>query len=357
MSGWTNEGTCGMRPVRCIERADDGSLMGSFSTGKRIVFVTANTDGQGWTETGCVVSSEEQLEYADPNILHIPGTCSVFCAFRIQNRSPDPDFSWQVVVCRSDDSGKLWQFDSVVETSPPGGLFVGAPFLLLRSNGNLQIYYDSELDAAQLGCHGNQWLMMRERLNGIRGEWAPGRRVLDNGIISEIEAGFQPGLLRDGMASVVQLDEDNLLLVMEAVDVKLPHQNIIQGQRSPDGGQTWWPRFDVYRGRTASCGTNFNAYNPWVCRPGSGPAYVAFCTDEDFPEPPDPSNTPVEKRRAHVKLVRSLADFQSWSAADVLNNDGDKMYNPGLFELSPNKLCSTIDLLNGTRAMFEQSSE
>ena len=95
--------------------------------------------------------------------LAIPQTTKVFCAFREQNW----DNQFSVTVCRSDNNGFDWVFDSQVIAGQT--LFVGAPWLFLAQNGDLQCYYDSEPLASNYGSYGSQWIAMQGR-NGITGD-------------------------------------------------------------------------------------------------------------------------------------------------------------------------------------------
>lgn len=357
MSEWQRAFQGPLCPIRAVTKIDDGLLIGAIPCGNNVICTVRDAGQMEWRQQGVVVSCDDGLEYGDAHILHVPGSDICFCAFRIHNCKPDKEFEWQVAVCRSADMGVTWDFDSVIDTSSPGGPFVGAPFLLTNSQGNMQVYYDNELAPSCMCCEGYQWLTLKERASGFTGDWGPLRHVLDPGTIHLIESGQKPGLLRDGMASVVRTDGDGIMVILETVDTEPPHQNVVKGQCSPDNGLTWGLRFQVYKGRQSETGGFFSAYNPWVCREQAGPTYVAFCTDEDFPEPPDPSCTPVHERRSHVKIVKSLSpdSFESWSEAAIICNDCDSLYNPGIWQNALGDLESTVDMLDGTRCIFVKS--
>eukprot|EP00662_Eupelagonemidae_sp_cell21_P021810 gene21810-27753_t len=174
------------------------------------------------------------------------------------------------------------------------GAFVGAPFLIVTSKGNLQVYYDNEQAARDAGC------------SGSHGAWGAPTDVVEQGRRCA-------GLLRDGMASVVQLDTPSrLMVVREGVAPAPPHQNIVTAAESSD--YVW----------------------------------AAFCTDDDFPPPADPSGTPVGRRRCHAKYVRTTATFENWSAVpETIYSGADHMYEIGLFERLPNDVIATVELFDG----------
>ena len=160
--------------------------------------------------------------------LSILKTDTVFCAFREHNSAN----KFSVVVCRSDNNGIDWVYDSTVIGEQ--SLFVGAPWLFLPSNGDLQCYYDSEPLASSNGAQGSQWIAMQGR-NGIIGEWNKYNIVTASRDIN------QSKLCRDGMASVIYLGNNRIMVVTEGIEDSpsgRKYENVLRTIQSFDGGKT-----------------------------------------------------------------------------------------------------------------------
>lgn len=335
----------GSAPIRSITRRSDGQLIGPISTGHSIEVWISGDGGATWAPHGSVVTNGG-VDFGDPTMLHIPGTHTIFCAFR--------EFSggqWRITVTRSDNDGDGWVYDSTVVG--PVSPFVGAPFLFQRQNGDLQIYYDSELLASQNGKGGHQWIAMQGR-HGTGGAWDA------YGVVAASRALEPNALSRDGMATVVQLGGDRLMIVTEGVE---PFQtggsfaNEIHAIESWDGGRTWDGslRRTIYRPRVdGGSGRRYNAYVPYAIRVGGGPVGVAFCTDEDKGGAPDFSSDPVDRRQCHVKYISTTNTFENWSGSSPIWTGSDRNYTPGLFERASNDVIVTIDQLGGIRVMHSR---
>eukprot|EP00927_Polykrikos_kofoidii_P037793 TRINITY_DN32009_c0_g1_i1.p1 TRINITY_DN32009_c0_g1~~TRINITY_DN32009_c0_g1_i1.p1 ORF type:complete len:657 (+),score=94.01 TRINITY_DN32009_c0_g1_i1:71-1972(+) len=326
-SSWKIVRQSGPGPLRCIVRRHCGDLLGLWLQGTELQTWTSGDSGKSWTQLGSVANSPS-ID-GDPNLLVVPHFMQIFCAFRLHA----PDGSWQVVVCRSDDDGSNWIFDSTV-AGPVRNHFVGAPFLFLTSEDNLQVYFDNEEEPAKHGHSGTQWITMKQR-QGTRGSWDTHGLVV---------VGAPSGFVRDGMATVVQLDApERIMVVMEGI-VPGANANTIHAAESFDFGRTWGLRTEVYCATKDRHGAPFNSYNPWAMKPVSpGPVYVAFCTDEDFAGPPDPADMSVDKRRSHTKIVRTMSTFEDWSAsASTIYAGNDHMYEVGLFALNARTILSTV---------------
>lgn len=335
---WTMIHENGGAPIRSITRRRDGVLLGPVSTGHKIEVWASRDGGSNWTLNGSVVSND-RVEFGDPMMLAIPGTSTVFCAFR-----EHLDGRWIVTVTRSDNDGDSWTFDSTIVG--PVEPFVGAPFLFLANNGDLQIYYDSELLASQSGAPGHQYIAMQGR-RGISGPWTA------YGVVAASKIATPGAMSREGMATVVSLGGDRILLVTEGVEAFQTggaSSNEIHAIESLDGGRTWDHslRRTVYSAKIDPIsGKRFNAYVPYALRINNGPVGVAFCTDENFAGPPDASSSVVGKRRCHVKYVQTTSNFETWSASNTIFEGTGKNYTPGLFERNPNDLIMTVDPLGG----------
>ncbi|MFY0576858.1 sialidase family protein [Cystobacter fuscus] len=201
--GWQVLMANGGAPIRSITRRSDGVLLGGASTGHGITVWASRDNGATWSVHGSVVSNPA-VEFGDVTMRAIPGTRTVFCAFREYANG-----QFRVTVTRSDNDGDGWVYDSTVVG--PVSRFVGAPFLFQRANGDLQVYYDSEPLAEQGGYSGHQWIAMQGRA-GTTGPWTA------YGVVTVSRDKRAGALSREGMATVVQLGGDRLMAVVEGVE-------------------------------------------------------------------------------------------------------------------------------------------
>jgi len=316
-------------PLHCIVRRRCGDLLGLWIAGTQLQTWTSSGAGGGWRQLGSVTTEAAGVAVGDPNLLVVPGTQQIFASFRLENL----DKSWQVVVCRSDDDGASWVFDSLV-IGPVHGHFVGAPFLFVTQRGDLQCYFDNEQEPALHGNAGAQWITMKQR-KGLAGSWDAAGLVV---------VGAPAGFVRDGMATVVQLDDPaRLMVVMEGV---ADGANVVHAAESFDSGVTWdgKTRARVYHAKRDDAGGLYNSYVPWAIKPAiPGPVFVAFCTDEDSRLPRDPCNLPPDQRHSTVKMVRTAATFEEWTPdATTVYVGSQHNYFPGLFPLSDCSFLSTV---------------
>lgn len=330
----------GPAAIRSLTMLNDGMILGGRSTGHQIeVWVTSNK-GISWSLRG-TVATNNGIDYGDVMFLAIPGTTKVFCAFREQNTS---NRLFSVTICRSDNNGFDWVYDSTIISGQI--LFVGAPWLFLANNGDLQCYYDSEPLAYSYGAYGSQWIAMQGR-NGLSGSWNK------YSIVDASRDRNMGKLCRDGMASVIDLGNNRIMVVTEGVEDSPSggdYANVVRAIQSFDGGKTWDynGRRIVYQSRIdGGSGRRYNAYAPMGIRIGGGPVGVVFCTDEDFGGTPDKSSEDVTRRRTHIKFIRTLSTFESWGDLKSFWVDGSQAYVPGMFEMTWNEVMVTIDHFNG----------
>ena len=298
---------------------NDGNLIGGRSSGHEIEVYVSSDQGLNWSRIGSVAQNNN-VDYGDVMFLAIPNTYVVYCAFREKN-----EFGWSIVVCRSDNGGKDWVYDSTVIAG--SGPFVGAPWLFISNYGDMQCYYDSELLASNNGAPGNQWIAMQGR-KGLVGEWN------NYGVIVASRDANKNKLCRDGMATVIDLGNNRIMLVTEGVEDEMSggkYANVIRAIQSFDGGRTW-----DYNGR----------------RIGNGPVGVTFCTDEDSGEVPDESNANVLNRKCHVKFIRTLDTFENWGELTTFWTNGNKAYVPGMIEIKFNQVLISIDNLSGIQSFL-----
>lgn len=255
LGSWSTIHDASPAPIRSIVRRADGKLLGPVSTGSTIEVWASADEGVTWSSHGSVASNAGVV-FGDPTMLRIRGTSTIFCAFREHANG-----QWRVTVTRSDNDGDSWVFDSTV--AGPVAPFVGAPFLFQRENGDLQIYYDSELLASESGSPGQQFIAMQGR-RGTSGAWDA------YGIVTASRALEPKSISRDGMPTVVQLGGDRLLLVTEGVE-PFPTGGTVANElhaiESWDGGRTWDAslRRTIYRARVDGVsGRRYNAYAPFA---------------------------------------------------------------------------------------------
>ncbi|EYF05466.1 hypothetical protein [Chondromyces apiculatus] len=344
-AGWTVLQAGGAAPIRSILRRADGQLLGPRSSGHEIEVWASNNEGESWYRRGSVANNPS-VDFGDATMLRVPGTTTVFCAFREYSAG-----KFRVTITRSNNDGDSWVYDSTVVG--PVSRFVGAPFLFIRGNGDLQVYYDSEELAAQKGYPGHQWIAMQGR-SGTAGAWTA------YGVTTVSREKAAGALSREGMPTVVQLGGDRLMAVVEGVE-PFPsggaRANVIHATQSWDGGRTWddTMRRTPYQARIhAGTGRRFNAYAPYAIRVGNGPVGVAFCTDEDKAGAPDAASTPPDLRSCHVGYVQTTTNFETWSGTSAIWTGSDKNYTPGLFERSPNDVIVAVDAFYGNQRILRR---
>ena len=329
----------GSGAIRSMTRMDDGTILGGRSSGHAIEVWSSTNNGSNWSRIG-TVASNTNINYGDVMFLAVPNTTVVYCAFREFNA----ENKYAVVVCRSDNGGKDWIYDSTVIAGCSE--FVGAPWLFIAENGDMQCYYDSEPLATENGVRGAQWIAMQGR-NGRSGEWNK------YGVVAASRDANASKFVRDGMASVVDLGNNRIMVVTEGIEDAQSggvYSNVVRAIQSFDGGKTWdySGRRIVYQcGTDAASGRRYNAFCPMAIRVGNGPVGVVFCTDEDFGGTPDLSSEVVSKRRTHIKYVRTLSSFEEWGGKVDIWTDGSQAYAPGMIETASNELLISIDHFAG----------
>jgi len=215
----------------------------------------------------------------------------------------------------------------------------------------LQCYFDNEPEPNRQGFRHHQWITMLSRNISSSDEWDPGNLVIASREYSSTS------LSRDGMSSIVSLEQGKLFCITEGVSTEPPHSNVVRCVQSLDGGQSWdlGTRRIVYQGRwDPTSSSHFNAYCPWGIRVASSEVWVAFLTDEDFPSPPDPSSKGVGERRSTVKVVKSTTHCASWSEAEIiLGGPHTQYYAPGLLQCENLGVLCAVDLLDSTQQVLQ----
>jgi len=348
-AGSITENFYGSGPIRSMTIRQDGMIVGGRSSGNAIEVWGSSDKGNTWSRIGSVAQNDN-VNYGDVMFLAVPNTNTVFCAFREYNNTTG---HYAVTVCRSDDGGYNWVYDSTVIAGCTE--FVGAPWLFIAQNGDLQCYYDSEPLATQNGVSGAQWIAMQGR-NGLTGSWDK------YGVVAASRDADASKFIRDGMASVVDLGNNRIMLVTEGIEESTSggvYANVVRAIQSFDGGYTWnySGRRIVYQSSIDSAsGRRYNAYCPMAIRVGNGPVGVVFCTDEDFGGTPDASNLAVSQRRCHIKYIRTLNNFETWGGLTPIWTDGSAAYAPGMIETASNEILISIDHFSGNQRFYQMNA-
>jgi len=332
----------GSGAIRSMTVRGDGVVVGGRSSGHEIEVWGSSDKGASWSRIG-TVANNNSIDFGDVCFLAVPGTNIVYCAFREYNSAQQ----YAITVCRSDDGGYNWTYDSTVIAGCTQ--FVGAPWLFIAQNGDMQCYYDSEPLATQNGMSGSQWIAMQGR-NGRLGNWDK------YGVVAASRDANAYKFVRDGMASAVDLGNNRIMLVTEGIEDNPSggqYANVVRAIQSFDGGYTWdySGRQIVYQcGIYSGSGRRYNAYCPVATRVGNGPVGVVFCTDEDFGGTPDNSWADVLTRRSHIKYIRTLQNFETWGDKQSIWTAGSQAYAPGIIETAFNELLITVDHFYGNQS-------
>lgn len=336
----------GSAPIRSMAKCSDGSIVGGRTSGHEIEVWASTNNGSTWSRRG-TVASNTLIEYCDPMFLAISSTNTVFCAFMEKNSLG----KHTITICKSTDSGSNWSYDSTVIANV--SKFIGAPWLFIADNGDMQCYYDSEkLPADNGGQSTSQWIAMQGR-NGTSGAWNK------YGTVTVSRHSDKKRFVREGMPSIVNLGNNRIMCVMEGVEDSKSGgvvANVIRSIQSMDGGNTWnySNRQIVYQSPIHSgSGKRFNAYCPVGIRVGGGPVGVVFCTDEDFSGPPDSSSAAPDTRRAHIKYLQTTTNFETWGGVSTIWQGGSSAYSPGMVEKGLNDILVTIDHFSGNQRIYQ----
>ncbi len=337
-----------------------GRLLGGRVNGVVVEVLASTNNGTTWTLTGTVgqgstdANSGLTSTYFDPCVLS-DGGALVYCAVRVQITNPQGSIvGYQIVMCRSTDSGNSWTYDSTVDvnTIPAASVgnnttvalnyFLGAPCLFFAADGNVQCYYDSSpAYTAATGNLGGQYIMMKSK-----GKFAYNSAW--NGYSSAASRPTDNSYVRDGVSSVVNLGGSNMMLVCEGLDPGVNNTRLsLWASYSYDNGQTWdhTSRTIIHRSFYQD-GTQAYAFCPAAIRFGGGPVGVAFCSD-DFEPNANSSKMNFGGIQAHVQFIKTLDTFNNWGGLEIIDAQVDQMYLPSLYEIASNVLISTIDFFNG----------
>gem|GEM_PF-652713 len=282
------------------------------------IFAYRSTDGgKTWSRFGEIVHSDEPgIDIGDGHLMRLRNG-DVLHSYR-RNLVREHKFRLEVAISR--DNGATWQPHS--EVARAAGEFRGlwSTFLLEKSDGTLQCYYDDEDTPSRNGFHRHQWLTMKT--------WDPRSKAWVNPVT--VSRAHNPAhLSRDGMCSVVELSKDRLFCAFETVQTHPPHRGMLMYVTSDDGGKTWsWQKKErdlLYQPPNP----DFNALACWMIKLSTGDLLCVFTTDEDR-EKPGVAATGVMDQS--LKYIISRDGGKTWSRAAMIDPD-HPIYFPGVCEL------------------------
>lgn len=214
----------------------DGDLLATRSAGgpggSQVICSRSRDGGLSWETLGVIARDPNPgIDIGDGHLCELRDG-RILYSYRHNRRRGDGAgmAHYQIRVAESRDGGAHWTGHSTVEEvdareGEARGLW--SSFLHETGDGRLQCYYDDENAAWRAGFRRHQWLLMKA-WDDAAGAW--GSPV----VVSR--ARDPRHLSRDGMPSVVELPDGELLCALESVATERPHPNVIRLVRSDDGG-------------------------------------------------------------------------------------------------------------------------
>jgi hypothetical protein len=310
------------------------------SNSVQVICARSTDGGRQWQDLSTV--AKEQTAGADVGDGHLLQLHNGEVRYSFRNNFTRTNAAgWRQYSIRtraSRDSGKTWGAHFIVaqsmhrpEDGPDALRGLWSSFLLQKRDGTLQCYYDDEDTPHRAGFFRNQWLTMKT--------WDEEAQEWGNPVT--VSRAHDPKhLSREGMPSVVELPDGQLLCVFESVQTIPPHANCIRAVTSDDGGRTWsWQRVErqmVYE----TSRPNHLAVSPWIARLPDGPLVCVFTTDEDRDTPSAPG-TPPWAFRMDLKWIFSGDNGRSWSRPAQTVFANQRSYAPGVLVLSDGNLLVT----------------
>lgn len=296
--------------------------------------------GQTWRDLAIIAREQAPADLGDGHLIQLPDG-DILYSYRHNKygESNDTPRDYSIRVMRGAANGKTWTPHSTVAVSrfipgeDPGakrGLW--SSFLLHRSDGTLQCYYDDEDTPHRNGFRRHQWLTMKT--------WEPEtRRWIEPVTVSR--AHNPNHLSRDGMPTVVELPSGRLLCAYESVQVSPPHANCVRKVISDDGGRSWtWN--ESARETLFAPKNDHLAVSPWMVPLGDEKLICVFATDEDRAEP-SVAGAPAHEFRMDIKYVVSLDAGKTWSSRSrTVFDETHRSYIPGILSLGDRSLLVTF---------------
>ncbi len=302
----------------------------TVGTGVRVVLSQSRDGGVTWSNLSTICEAGQDVDLGDGHLVQA-GDGTLLYSYR-ENRYRGIHSSlrsYAIRVARSTDGGANWSWHSDVATSSAQGLDpaisggLWASYLIVKSDGTLQCYYDDEWTPCSEGKASHQWVTMKT--------WNPSANVWTNPV-TVARAVQSDDLSREGTASVVETSPGQLLAVVVGVGAAAPHPNVLRVVRSSDGGASWsWTNGQdnlLY----AAAGTNHVALAPWIARQADGRILCVFVTDEDSAQPGTPGGNPATMD-IRLRGMLSADGGLSWSAPAPLDPLNRRAYLPGVVSM------------------------
>jgi hypothetical protein len=301
---------------------------------KKAIYCAASEDGgRSWKDIGVIAVDAEGVDIGDGCLLaRKKGKKNELWYSCRHNNNNTSEFA--IEVYQSLDGGKKWAKHSTVATSTGKSRGLWSSFLLEKRNGEIWCFYDDEDTPTRQNFLRHQWLVAR-RWDERTSAW---------GDAQTISRAFDPkDLSRDGMGSVAEMPDGELICALESVQTTAPHAANICLVSSFDMGKTWSYQFRertvIYQPKRAK----YSAYSPWLTLLPSGDLACVFVTNEDQPTP-DAPGTPAHLLHGDVKMVRSHNRGRTWSEPVTLYVETHRAYMPQIISLSGKSgLCLFLD--------------
>jgi hypothetical protein len=277
-------------------------------------------EGRAWRDISVITSDKADIDLGDGCLLarknkHLWYSCR-------HNRLSTSEFA--IEVYHSHNGGKKWAKHSTVATSTGKARGLWSSFLLEKANGEVWCFYDDEDTPARAGFARHQWLMARR--------WDEKKTTWEDAVI--VSRAFDTKhLSRDGMGSVVEMPDGELICALESVQTSAPHAANIRLVSSLNKGKSWSHTFRersvIYQPKR----TGYSAYSPWLTLLPSGDLLCVFATNEDQATP-DAPGTPAHLLHNDIKVVRSNNRGRTWSTPVTLYAETHRAYMPQVLALS-----------------------
>ncbi len=318
---WSGESHAG-EGFKCPLELRNGDILvnrtvGVPSGGVSIACFRSTDSGLTWSRFSDIVHSDEPgIDIGDGHMMRLRNG-DILYSYR---RNLGRQHTYRLEVAISRDNGATWKPHS--EVARAEGEFRGlwSTFLLEKSDGTLQCYYDDEDTPGKAGFHRHQWLTMKT--------WEPRSKTwIDPVTVSRAHNSVH--LSRDGMCTVVELSKNKLLCAFETVQTYPPHRGVLMSVTSDDGGKTWsWQRKErdlLYQPPNP----DFNALASWMIKLSTGDILCVFTTDEDREKPGVAATAVMDQS---LKYIISRDGGKTWSKSSVIDAD-HPIYFPGVCEL------------------------
>ncbi len=295
-------------------QATDGSLLAAKTVGLKVKCFRSTDFGRTWSEYATIsVADEPYVDIGDGHLMTLANG-DILYSYRhnLIHKKQTCDKTFSIRVAISQDCGRSWRHHSTVAATRGTDFGLWSSFLLQRPDGALQCYYDDERSPSISGLLGHQWITMKTYCPQT-GRWG-------NAVTVSRASG--QALSRDGMCSVVEVSEGQLVCICEGVQEYPPHRGCLWTTKSIDGGKSWsFPHKKLWE----TADTDFNALAPWSVRMPDGRLVGVFTTDEHRQIPAEASTGVLYQ---DLKYLVSSDNGSSWQGPWLID-DGYPIYFPG----------------------------